>query len=114
MDPQTLHCMSESISWVVRDYETAVDAMSTSSNIPRAFVGDLELDSAESNLVAQEVLSHSIARSTVMLQDIEEEVSLQRQQLTGNYSLQEKDLKELVTRLFRLLGRVNRLDTEAA
>jgi len=142
--PQTLHYMAESISWVLRDYKTAVDAVSQSAsetqtparqsvsmptpasnstpslwdneraaewNIPRAFVGNLELDPAEAILIAQEALSHSIARLSVMLQDIEEEAALQHQQPNADYLLREKDLKDLVTRLFRLLRRVNRLGT---
>ncbi|KAK6062424.1 hypothetical protein SCUP234_13195 [Seiridium cupressi] len=144
MGPQTLHYMAESISWVLGDYETAVDAMSRSPsstqtlarqsvsmptpisnstpgswdaeragewNIPRAFVGNLELDPAEALLVAQEALSHSIARLTVMFQDIEEEATLQRQQPSADYSLRERDLKDLVTRMFRLLRRVDGLST---
>lgn len=137
--------MAESISWVLCDYETAVDAMlqsmsqtqtpatysesmptppvinSTPSllddereaecniNLPRAFLGNLELDPSEAILVAQEALSHSISRLTLMLQDIEEEATLQDQQLNADNLLREKGLKDLVTRLFRLLRRVNKL-----
>lgn len=139
MGPQTLHYMIESISWVLHDYETAVDLLSRSAsetqtrarqsgsiftpasnstsslwdkqgaaewNIPTALVGKLELEPAEAILVAQEAFSHSIARLTLMLQDIEEEAALQRQQPNADYSLRERDLKDLVTRLFRLLRRV--------
>lgn len=139
MGPQTLHCMIESISWVLRDYETAVDVISRSAsepqtlarqpesvstpasnftssprdnepatewNIPTALVGNLELEPAEAILVAYEAFSHSIARLTLMLQDIEEEAALHRQQPKPDYPLREKDLQDLVTRLFRLLRRV--------
>lgn len=120
MSPQTVQYMVEPISWVLYDYKSAVDAISRSAketqrlvrqsevlptpastsppslqdneyNIPRVFVANLELDPAKAILVAQEALSHSIARLTVMLQDIEEEAALQRQQPHVDGSLQDKD-----------------------
>lgn len=142
MESQILQYMAESMSWVLRDYETVVDAMfrdsseaqttenqsasmlnatpnlpstlgdkerPTHETMPRAFFGKLELDLDEAIIVAQEALSHWIARLTVMLQDMEEEVALQRQQPKVDYPLQEKDTKDLVTRLFRLLRRVDGL-----
>lgn len=75
-------------------------------SIPTVLIGNLELEPAEAILVAQEAFSHSIARLTLMLQDIEEEAALQRQQPNADYSLQEKDLKDLVMRMFRLLRRI--------
>ena len=79
-------------------------------SMPTALVGNLKLEPAEAILVAQEAFSHSIARLTLMLQDIEEEAALQRQQPNADYSLQEKDLRDLVTRMFRLLRRMTGVD----
>ncbi len=139
MDLDTLQYMAESIKWVLSDYEKVVDDLSSNTqastresvpmiptpisdltpnawdieqrNLPKAFVGTLELEPAEVVMVVQEALSHSIARLAVMLQDLEEEVSvLKQQQLNVDNLLREKDLKDLVSRLFRLLGRVNRID----
>ncbi|RYP18867.1 hypothetical protein DL765_003655 [Monosporascus sp. GIB2] len=78
-------------------------------NITPTFVGGLELDDEEIAIVGQEALRHSIIRLGAMLQDIGEET---RQHGPDELSdveqpLQDKEVKELIGRLFRLLGRVN-------
>lgn len=174
--PQMLFYLTQSISWVVRDYEVAVDAiisqrtpltarpeavssicgsllpwdnnnsssndnsaskensherriepgeiaMTPASIIPRAYVGNLELDPDEAVLVAQEAFRHSIARLTIMLQDIEEEEAILRYQPEGSsqqqiaieepgdeeYIQRERNRRDLITRLLKLLSRVDGL-----
>ncbi|KAI0100504.1 hypothetical protein GGR51DRAFT_532289 [Nemania sp. FL0031] len=116
--PQTLCSMTDAIGMILRDHELAVDAMSQIShrdgaaaaseklNIPRASIGSLELDPSEAAIVIQESLKHSIIRLAAMLQDIEEEATLLGQDQSP---LRDKDVKGLITRLFRVLANVNRI-----
>lgn len=126
MESQIPHYTTKSIRWVLLDYETCIEAIiqntrptgnqnqsppnDSGTTIPRASVGTLELDPEEALIVTQEVLSHWIARLMVTLRDVEEEVALQRRRQRGvDYALHEEDMKDLATRLFRLLGRVDGL-----
>ncbi|RYP74942.1 hypothetical protein DL771_002726 [Monosporascus sp. 5C6A] len=81
-----------------------------SCNITPTFVGGLELDDEEEvAIVRQEALRHSIIRLGAMLQDIEEETRQRGPDEPSDVEqpLQDKEVKELIGRLFRLLGRVN-------
>ncbi|KAL7623515.1 hypothetical protein AAE478_007198 [Parahypoxylon ruwenzoriense] len=79
-------------------------------NIAPTLVGGLELDDDEEiAIVAREALKHSVIRLGAMLQDIEEETrQYGPDELSeAEHPLQDKEVKELIGRLFRLLGRVN-------
>ncbi|KAI0868733.1 hypothetical protein GGS24DRAFT_481433 [Hypoxylon argillaceum] len=118
--PRTLCSMTDAIGMILRDHELAVDAMyqlshrngtaaaSERLNTPRASIGKLELDPSEAAIVIQESLKHSIIRLAAMLQDIEEEAALRSQ---DQLPLRDKDVKGLITRLFRMLANVNRIAT---
>lgn len=92
------------------DSDLSRHSRSLSRSSPPTFVGSLELDDEEEiAIVARESLKHSVIRLGAMLQDIEEET---RQCGPNELSeveqpLQDKEVKELIGRLFRLLGRVN-------
>ncbi|KAI1130847.1 hypothetical protein F5Y10DRAFT_234914 [Nemania abortiva] len=116
--PQTLCSMTDAIGMILRDHELAVDAMSQTShhngsaatseklNTPRVAIGSLELDASEAAIVIQESLKHSVIRLAAMLQDIEEEAALLGQDQSP---LRDKDVKGLITRLFRVLANLNRI-----
>ncbi|KAI1500606.1 hypothetical protein F5X99DRAFT_235202 [Biscogniauxia marginata] len=128
MDAQMLRCMADAIALVLRDHEAAIDAAAPGNpdpqsrrrasasasavkwNAPRTYVGKLELDAAEAAIVAQEALKHSLIRLAAMLQDLEEESALLARAGAEN-PLRDRDVKSLITRLFRMLGNVNRLAT---
>lgn len=105
--------MTDAVSLVLRDHENALDTLTSresKSNAPRIYVGRLELDAVEAAIVAQEALKHSLIRLALMPLEIEEEAAL----LVGagaENPLGDRDVKALYTRLFRMLGIVNRLDT---
>ncbi|OCK75201.1 hypothetical protein K432DRAFT_386337 [Lepidopterella palustris CBS 459.81] len=82
---------------------------SLSCNTTPTFVGSLELDDEEEiAIVGQEALRHSIIRLGAMPQDIEETRQYDPDELSdAEQSLQDKEVKELIWRLFRLLGRLN-------
>ncbi|KAK7734287.1 hypothetical protein SLS53_007937 [Cytospora paraplurivora] len=80
---------------------------------PGVFFGNLELvGDEEAAIVSLEALRHSIIQLGIMLQDIEEEHSqhLPEELSDMEHPLREGDLKELNTKLFRLLGRVDGSD----
>jgi hypothetical protein len=115
---QTLRYMADAIGWVLRDHEVAIDDLSrrpqphraAEGNPPRTFIGRLELDPAEAAVVVQEALKHSLIRLAAMLQDIEEETALMGRSEAAD-PLWERNIKNHITQLFRMLGSVNRLDT---
>ncbi|XXH01871.1 hypothetical protein Hte_008233 [Hypoxylon texense] len=117
MDARMLCCMVDSIGIVLRDHETAIANAAAAAPPPRTSVGRLELDAAEAAIVAQEALKHSLIRLTVMLQDVEEEAAWLGRRADGESArkkknpLGDRDVKGLITRLFRMLGNVNRLET---
>jgi hypothetical protein len=112
MEVQMLHPIVEMIEWVLQDHESAVDVLSSSFqefSIPSTFIGSLELDNVEAMIAVQEALSQSVCRLAVMLQDIKEEsFGHDRSSSEAEHPLH---LKELTTRLFRLLSRIDRLET---
>ena len=72
---------------------------------------DLELDDEEEIIIVhREALRHSITRLGAILQDIEEELRQggQNEVSEVEHPLRDKEVKELMGRLFRLLGRVSR------
>ncbi|KAI1463928.1 uncharacterized protein F4812DRAFT_227557 [Daldinia caldariorum] len=73
-------------------------------------ISSLELDDKEEiAIVCRETLKHSTMRLGAILQDIEEESrQFDRDQLTSvNNPLRDKEIRELIGRLFRILGRAN-------
>jgi len=111
--------MTDAIELVLRGFEAVVRSLSSSLShqqqqqaLPPVSVGVLVLEPSEAAIVVRESLKHSVIRLSVMLQDIEEEAALllsRNHQAEYTYPLQSKDVKGLVTRLFRLLGSVNNL-----
>ncbi|KAL1883167.1 hypothetical protein Daus18300_000225 [Diaporthe australafricana] len=90
-------------------------ARGTNNNTPPTYLGSLRLDDDgehEAAIVAQEALRHSVIQLGVMLQDIEEETSQYGPAELSDMEqpLKAQDIKKLITRLFRLLGRLNAPD----
>ncbi|CAJ2506372.1 Uu.00g005020.m01.CDS01 [Anthostomella pinea] len=123
MTPQALCSMADAIDQVLRGHATAIEDLSRrhqhhhhhheatrGPHAARTFVGRLELDADEGAIVAQEALKHSLIRLAAMLQDVEEESALLRSEAEP-HPLRGRDIRDLTTRLFRLLGSVNRLET---
>lgn len=77
--------------------------------ILRALVGNLELDPAEAILAAQEAPSTRLPACQSRSRILRGETVLQRQQPNAGCQLREKDLKDLATRLFLLLGMVKKI-----
>lgn len=82
------------------------------NNTPPTYLGTLRLDDDgehEAAIVAQEALRHSVIQLGVMLQDIEEEASQYGPVELSDMEqpLRVQDIKNLITRLFHLLGRLN-------
>ncbi|KAI2620264.1 hypothetical protein GGS26DRAFT_308227 [Hypomontagnella submonticulosa] len=72
-------------------------------------IGSLELDDEEEIVIVhREALRHSVTRLGAILQDIEEELRQEgRNEVSeAEHPLQDKEVKELMGRLFRLLGRI--------
>ncbi|KAI4859905.1 hypothetical protein F4820DRAFT_133085 [Hypoxylon rubiginosum] len=117
MDARMLCRMVDAIGLVLRDHEKAIDGASAAPRAsPRTFVGRVELDAGEAAIVAQEALKHSLVRLAAMLQDIEEESAwlgrrTDEEATKEKNPLGDREVKGLITRLFRMLGNVNRLDT---
>ncbi|KAI0536901.1 hypothetical protein GGR58DRAFT_373620 [Xylaria digitata] len=122
MSIAALCSMVDAIGLILRGHEIAVDLITRrcperllqsphnhdQSNKPKVSIGELELTALERTIVIQESLKHSIIRLVVMLQDIEEEAALiSRDQAV--FPLHDGAVKELITRLFRLLGIVNQM-----
>ncbi|KAI1799997.1 hypothetical protein F4811DRAFT_58790 [Daldinia bambusicola] len=74
------------------------------------YISSLELDDKEEiAIVCRETLKHSIMRLGAILQDIEEESRQFDPDQTSSVDnlLREKEIRELIGRLFRILGRAN-------
>ncbi|KAI3321950.1 hypothetical protein HD806DRAFT_502392 [Xylariaceae sp. AK1471] len=120
MTSQTLRSMTDAIGLVLPNYEIAIESIAQKSQssshttapehntTPSVFIGTLELDPSEAAIVVRESLKQSIVRLAAMLQDIEEEAALLSLN-QAEYPLPDKDVKGLITRLFRMLANVNRL-----
>ncbi|KAI0404770.1 hypothetical protein F4802DRAFT_566271 [Xylaria palmicola] len=134
MDASMLCTMTDAIGAVMRGHEEAVersiplqrrrrlitttgpehnDDAPVTVVMPAAAIGELELEPVEQVIVAQEALKHSILRLAAMLQDIQEETALIRSEQQVGSSLCGKGVNELSTRLFRLLGVVDKLGVES-
>ncbi|KAI0377299.1 hypothetical protein F5Y04DRAFT_264778 [Hypomontagnella monticulosa] len=113
----------ESSPWQSQGNQTGANAphgtpaSRTSSDRPKrcklqpTLVGSLELDDEEEIVIVhREALRHSITRLGAILQDIEEELrqGSQNEVSEVEHPLRDKEVKELMGRLFRLLGRVSR------
>ncbi|KAK5637286.1 hypothetical protein RRF57_012998 [Xylaria bambusicola] len=136
LDMRTLRTMTEAIGAVLSDYEIAVGLMllsaSTSSspncclnssdistgvgedNLPKAMIGELELELVERAIVVQQAVKHSVLRLAAVLQDIEEEAALATRSGEVESPLRDRCVQELSTRLFRLLGTVNQIGCTGA
>ncbi|KAI1272512.1 hypothetical protein F5Y07DRAFT_301222 [Xylaria sp. FL0933] len=134
MDAPMLCTMVDAISAVLRGHEDVVEGLiswqrrqrviTTTGRdrndnapvavvMPTAAIGELELEPVEQVIVVQEALKHSVLRLAAMLQDIQEEAALigSEQQIGSPWC--GKGLNELSTRLFRLLGVVDKLGIES-
>ncbi|KAI3328831.1 hypothetical protein F4824DRAFT_482328 [Ustulina deusta] len=129
LDSRMLCSMTDAIEAVLPSYEVAVGSVSSSSSssrnrrhnssdtttrvgedgIPKALIGELELEPVERAIVAQAAVKHSILRLAAVLQDIEEEAALAARGGEVESPLRDRGVKELITRLFRLLGTVNQI-----
>jgi hypothetical protein len=121
LSPQLIRVMTDAISRVLAIYEMATEGMH--ENMPRnnslfnwgnspVFVGAVKIeDLQEIAIITQEALRHSIIRLGAMLQDIEEETHPYGPEDLSNVEqpLQCSEVKELIGRLFRLLGKINEL-----
>ncbi|KAK2764511.1 hypothetical protein FQN54_009206 [Arachnomyces sp. PD_36] len=90
----------------------AESSRSLSWSATPTFVGSLKLEEEEEiAIVGQEALRHSIIRLGAMLQDIEEETRQNSPDWLSDAErpLLDKEVKGLIGRLFRLLGKVNAL-----
>ncbi|KAI0438614.1 hypothetical protein F4803DRAFT_86216 [Xylaria telfairii] len=129
MDAPMLCTMTDAIGAIMRGHEQVVeksvslqrrrripgrsDDAPVAIVMPTAAIGELELEPAEQVIVVQEALKHSILRLAAVLQDIQEEAALiGREQQVGS-PLCSKGVNELSTRLFRLLGAVDKLGIES-
>ncbi|KAI1177515.1 hypothetical protein F4777DRAFT_576841 [Nemania sp. FL0916] len=125
MDAAMLSSMTDAIRIVLHDHEIVVESISSrgrrhhqgssdsntptsAAALPKALIGELELEPLEQAIVVQESVKHSIVRLAAVLQDIEEEVTLAAS-AQPELSLRDRSAKELITRLFRLLGTVNQI-----
>ncbi|KAI1112037.1 hypothetical protein F5Y14DRAFT_285654 [Nemania sp. NC0429] len=139
MDASMLCSMTDAIGIVLRDHERAVNSLSSrrcrrgassgSSSSPstasgqredeveeedgndvvhRARIGELELEPLERAIVVQESVKHSILRLATVLQDVVEETALATVGQAES-PLHDKGVNELSTRLFRLLGTVDKI-----
>lgn len=77
---------------------------------PTAHLGSMQLDDYEMTIVSREALRHATMRLGEMLHDIEEDISI-----VGAHSSQRSDhaveVKQIMSRLLRLLGRINSNDS---
>ncbi|KAI8627399.1 hypothetical protein F5Y19DRAFT_177816 [Xylariaceae sp. FL1651] len=127
MDVRMLCSMTDAVGVALLGHEAAVQSIIASMgrrnyvnddgtpgaeggavSMPRASIGELELESLERTITVQESLKHSILRLAAMLQDIEEEATwMTRGEVEPPF--RDRNVKELTTRLFRLLGMTNRI-----
>jgi hypothetical protein len=124
LNPQLMRIMTDAISRVLAIYEMTTAGMHrVAGNVPRnhssfscssspVFVGGVKVeDPEEIAIIGQEALRHSVIRLGAMLQDIEEETRpYGPEDLSDVEQLQQdSEVKELIGRLFRLLGKINEL-----
>ncbi|KAI1187055.1 hypothetical protein F5B17DRAFT_339039 [Nemania serpens] len=130
LNERMLYTMTDAIGAILSDYEVAVglillsqssasqncrrDRSDTNNGVgenhmPKAMIGELELELAERAIVVQQAVKHSVLRLAAVMQDIEEEAALATRSSKGESSLHDRGVKELITRLFRLLGTVNQI-----
>lgn len=120
LGPQLIRVMTDAISRVLAIYEMATEDMH--ENMPRSnglfnwdnshvFVGGVKIeDLQEIAIITEEALRHSVIRLGAMLQDIEEETHPYGPDLSNlDQPLQGSEVKVLIGRLFRLLGKINEL-----
>jgi hypothetical protein len=128
MDAPMLRSVWDAVDVVLRDHEVVVESMSSRKRrhsthnpstgpgqkedavavMPRALIGELELESLEQAIVVQESIKHSILRLAAVLQDIEEEAALATRGQVES-PLRDRGVNELNTRLFRLLRTVDQI-----
>ncbi|CAJ2507464.1 Uu.00g086500.m01.CDS01 [Anthostomella pinea] len=86
-------------------------------NVAPAFTCELEIDDEEEvAIVYQEALRYSVIRLGAVLQDIEEETRLLDQHALPEFEspLQGRGMKELISRLFCLLGKTHGIGTSSS
>ncbi|KAI1474440.1 hypothetical protein K445DRAFT_255998 [Daldinia sp. EC12] len=91
------------------DLDTSGNVILQIQNTIPICISSLELDDEEEiAIVCRETLKHSIMRLGAILQDIEEETrQFDPDQIASvDNPLQDKEIRELIGRLFRILGRV--------
>jgi hypothetical protein len=134
INPHTLCVLADAISFLLRGFELAIEAVNkskmsshrnhhhyhyaaadhvaASTMDSRAKIGRLELDPSEAAIVVQESLKHSILRLATMSQDVAEEAALIAQRNHDvAHPLKDRDVKGLITRLFVALASVDRMGT---
>ncbi|KAI8964332.1 hypothetical protein F5Y11DRAFT_345685 [Daldinia sp. FL1419] len=105
----------DSDTWQSSDVGTNLgisgNSMPLVRNTTPTFISNLELnDEEEIAIVGREALRHSIMRLGAILQDIEEETRQFDQDQVNSIvdkPLKDKEIRELIGRLFRILGRIN-------
>lgn len=77
-----------------------------------AHLGNMQLDNHEMTIVAREALRHATMRLGEMLHDIEEDMSIMRDQANPSQRSDNHvgEVRQITSRLLRILGRINSND----
>lgn len=126
METHTLCALMDAIGLIMRGHRLAIEtwraskvsareasraAAATARPMYRAMIGDLELETAEADIVVQESLRYSIRDMAVMAQDIVDEAVLIADKDQDAYPLKGRDVTGLIESLFSTLGTVDRINT---
>ncbi|KAF7589236.1 hypothetical protein BBP40_004579 [Aspergillus hancockii] len=75
--------------------------------VPSTYIGLMQLDEQETSVVARETLHHATMRLGEMLKDLEEDTSQCGAGPRERVHDSERDVRLIMSRLLRLLGRIN-------
>lgn len=114
-DAAALRSMADAIEHLLEMYEQLLAATLDPHSVPRVgsgrpvFLGSLELQGEEGQMVAQQALRHSIARLGDVLKDMEED---SKQLVEGSQGVDNQlhsDISKAQRLMLRLLGRIPKL-----